>query len=192
MGTRAAPAWAGPEGPGEMGSHIPSGRVSLHETPPTPASPAHLRMAVLSLTSSDRRRLTSWAWLMSFSFRFSTCQHKATVTVTVSLVPHLQPTPSLVSQTQPSLCSSIRPHLGLQVTHTCPIPIVFSNLSHFKTQVAWALRKVWGASKAEVTRVPPSPRQRQLPGRLKRLTSGRLPCIGPCVYLGICNFFFFP
>jgi hypothetical protein len=29
------------------------------------------------LTSSDRSRLTSWAWLMSFSFRFSTCQHEA-------------------------------------------------------------------------------------------------------------------
>lgn len=99
-GSLLAPTRPGQEGSAEMGSRTPSGRVRLHKAGSAPHSP-HLGMVVSSLTSSDRRRLTSWAWLMSFSFRFSTYGHKATVMV--SLVPHLQPHPGLISQPLPPI-----------------------------------------------------------------------------------------
>lgn len=134
---------------------------------------------MLSLTSSDRRRLTSWAWLMSFSFRFSTCRHKATVTV--SLVPHLQP--------PPSLCTSIRAHLGLRARHL-PRPNSLQHPRPPQDPGSPGSRESLGSKH---TRGDPCttlrPRQTQ-EADPQDLCLARALAMA-CVYLDICNFIFF-
>lgn len=96
-----------------IGKHFSSRAVGLpckgpHRIPRVPRP----------LTSSDRRRLTSWAWLMSFSFRLSTCQHRARGSVSLTLHCSMaSPVPSGVTQMLqtpraplgPAVCSLLLP-----------------------------------------------------------------------------------
>lgn len=129
--------------PSSGGAHLPRARQ------PPPHARSHVG-CLLGLTSSDRRRLTSCAWPMSFSFRFSTCRH--TARVSSSLAPLLQPTPR--PRPQPSPCSGGRPPLGLQVSDTWPVLTAFSPLSHRRTRQP-GLSGGSGGNAAGVTPVPP-------------------------------------